>query len=201
MDGPKIVPFRRPKSQHNDTSNLWHQGMRSLLKEHVFHESEAKALFDEEEFRRRYGVIWPRRDREALLDFQRELHLSDQQIRWLTRWNSIKWHDGRIQVTAPMWIRLGGYFQITVLWLILGSQFLLGAHRYGYSSRAMIIASAGWLVLAWISRLIWIQTVFPFKVRERVEWLELQRVAQERGNVEAVRKAELDGQRARLLSK
>lgn len=169
MDDRKVVPLVRRDLQRSDAAYRLHEKMRTMLLKESLHEKESKALFDETEFARRYGVTWAREDREALLDFQLAMRLSDREIRWLNRSNSLKPRDGRIAVHGPSWIRWGGYYQIVVLWLFIGTAFLAGAHRYDYSGRAVAIAALGCLALWSLSHYIWTHTVFPFMVRKRVD--------------------------------
>lgn len=168
MGENKIIVLRARKVLSDPAASAWYRGMKDLLVEQGLHEKESQALFDEKEFARRYGVSWPRRDREALLDFQREAHLSDRQIRLLNRSSSLKWRDGRIDVHGPFWIALGGYYIIATLWLVLGTLLVAGAHRDEYGLRAMAILSVGVLVIGLMSRYMWLHSVFPRKVRNAV---------------------------------
>lgn len=160
-----------------------------MLDDQSFHEKESQALFDEAEFARRYGVTWPRRDREALLDFQREVHLSDQQIRYLNRSKSLKWSDSRIEVHGPTWIAVGGYYNIAILWLVLGSQLLFGAHHYGYTLRAVSLATVGCSLLWLASRYMWLHSVFPYKVNKRAIEARAQVASQDATNLVDFRRA------------
>ncbi len=167
MTDDKVVPIRSLESLRDDRLSAWHQRMRTMLIEQSLHEKESEALFDEREFARRYAVSWSRRDREALLDFQREVHLSDQQIRWLNRSGSLKWHDGRIEVNAPGWIAWGGRCNFLVLWLI-GITLLFGAHRHDYDLEVVVGVSIGLFGLLMATGLLWLCYELPEKIRAEV---------------------------------
>jgi hypothetical protein len=165
-----VLPLHRPtRVGPAKPVSPWVDQMRSMLATEKLHEQEAKAIGDEQEFCRRFRAPWPRRDREALLDLQLEIHLSDHDARWLIRSKSLAWRDGRMNVLDPLWVRLSGWFYIGALWFMLGVPMLGGAHLTGYSDRSILLLGAGSVALLFASRFLWLLFLFPHQVRKRID--------------------------------
>ena len=160
-----VIPFRRAPNKRRrledpqDTSPLGK--LQQMLKHEALHESEARAMYDEVEFKRRYAATWSRRDREWLLDFQLEQGLSDREIRWLNRSKSLRVTASGINLIASIGMAAYGWVCIVVLWVFVGVPLFGDTYFARSAAPAALFLSIGVLVLVQMTRWMWAFYILP----------------------------------------
>jgi len=142
--------------------------LQQMLKQEALHEIEARAMYDEGEFRRRYAASWSRRDREWLLDFQRKHGLSDREIRWLNRSKSLRIEKTGIVLTPSIVLAAYGWVSIVVLWVFVGVPLFGDTYLSHWAGPAMLVLSVGVLVLTQMTRWMWAFYVLPRHISKRM---------------------------------
>ena len=161
-----LVSVRDIEVEPSETPAI--EEMRRMLREECLHEEEARALYDEREFRRRFGRTWPRAHRAWLLDFQLKHKLEDSQIRWLNWSRSLKVGESGLHVKGSLVIAVYGWACIVALWLVYGATLLSATHANDYSPRSVLLSAAVMLLMLGISRVLWLFYILPRHLSKRI---------------------------------
>lgn len=169
-DRINVVPIRREKrgKPEDPLHNSSCDKLQRMLKQESLHEFEARAIYDEKEFKRRFAASWARRDREWLIDFQRKHGLSDREIRWLNRSKSLRVKETGIVLIPSTAMAAYGWASIVVLWVFVGVPLFGDTYLSHWAKLAMLALSVGVLVLTQMTRWMWSFYVLPRHISRRM---------------------------------
>ncbi|HEY2345725.1 MAG TPA: hypothetical protein VGH80_07565 [Xanthomonadaceae bacterium] len=169
-DRIKVVPIRRDKRgtpegrPHNSSCDK----LQQMLRRDALHEFEARAIYDEKEFKRRFAASWARRDREWLIDFQRQHGLSDREIRWLNRSKSLRVKETGVVLIPSAAMAAYGWASIVILWVFVGVPMFGDTYLSHWAGIAMLVLSIGVLVLTQMTRWMWSFYILPGQISRRM---------------------------------
>lgn len=127
------------------------------------------AIRDEYVFRKRFGFVVNRLQREKIIALKHEADLTDKEVRILRKSSSIVFRNERLQVMAPTALAIWGYILIAFLMLMMFLSLLAAelAEHVGMKEVVVLIVVNALLLFGMnASNDVYI---WPQRIRKRVE--------------------------------
>lgn len=127
------------------------------------------AICDEQAFRRRFGFVVNRLQREQIIALKHEADLIDKEIKILRSSGSLVFQNGKLSVMAPTLIAVWGYIQIVMLLLMMVLSILaaVSAHEMSWTSVAGIVILN--VILLFGMKVSNDVFIWPQRIRKRVQ--------------------------------
>ncbi len=127
------------------------------------------AICDEQAFRKRFGFVVNRLQREQIIALKREADLTDKEIRILRSSGSLAFQKGKLTVMAPTLIAVWGYIQIvlSLLLMMLSVLAAISAQKMSWTGVAGIVALN--VILLFGMNLSNDVFIWPQRIRKRVQ--------------------------------
>ncbi|WP_448670419.1 hypothetical protein [Pseudoxanthomonas mexicana] len=127
------------------------------------------AMCDEQAFRKRFGFLVNRQQREQIITLKHEADLTDKEIRILRSSGSLAFKKGRLAVMAPTLIAVWGYIQIVMCLVLMALSVLaaISAEKMSWMGIAGIVVLNAVLLFGMnLSNDVFI---WPQRIRKRVQ--------------------------------
>ena len=127
------------------------------------------AICDEQVFRKRFGFVVNRQQREQIISLKHEADLTDKEIKILRSSGSLAFRKGKLTVMAPTLIAVWGYIQILLSLLLMTLSVLAAASAQkicGTGIAGIVLLN---LILLFGMNLSNDVFIWPQRIRKRVQ--------------------------------
>ena len=127
------------------------------------------AICDEQVFRKRFGFVVNRQQREQIISLKHEADLTDKEIKILRSSGSLAFRKGKLTVMAPTLIAVWGYIQILLSLLLMTLSVLAAASAQKISGTGIAGIVLLNLILLFGMNLSNDVFIWPQRIRKRVQ--------------------------------
>ena len=127
------------------------------------------AICDEQVFRKRFGFVVNRQQREQIISLKHEADLTDKEIKILRSSGSLAFQKGKLTVMAPTLIAVWGYIQILLSLLLMTLSVLAAASAQKISGTGIAGIVLLNLILLFGMNLSNDVFIWPQRIRKRVQ--------------------------------
>jgi len=127
------------------------------------------AICDEQVFRKRFGFVVNRQQREQIISLKHEADLTDKEIKILRSSGSLAFQKGKLTVMAPTLIAVWGYIQILLSLLLMTLSVLAAASAQRISGTGIAGIVLLNLILLFGMNLSNDVFIWPQRIRKRVQ--------------------------------